>query len=108
MVQDVFMRLAALRDLGPIYCGQGLLFRIASNLMIDRTRRNTVRTRAKLDPDVNWLPGSAECSARSVTPAEHLHNCQTQDKNDTGQVEMPDRQTDGFQLFRCKGMKQQS
>src|SRR3546814_1039411 len=53
MVQDVFMRLAALRDLGPIYCGQGLLFRIASNLMLDRQRRNTVRTRAKLEQDVN-------------------------------------------------------
>src|SRR3546814_6024194 len=80
MVQDVFMRLAALRDLGPIYCGPGLLFRIASNLMLDRQRRNTVRTRAKLEQDVNWLPGRAARSARSVTPEEHLHNCQTPDK----------------------------
>src|SRR3546814_4931131 len=87
-------------------CSSDLLFRIASNLMLDRQRRNTVRTRAKLEQDVNWLPGSAECSARSVTPEEHLHNCQTLDKIAQVLGEMPDMMKDVFLLVRLEGMKQ--
>src|SRR3546814_2610207 len=84
-------------------CSSDLLFRIASNLMLDRQRRNTVRTRAKLEQDVNWLPGSAECSARSVTPEEHLHNCQTLDKIAQVLGEMPDMMKDVFLLVRLEG-----
>ena len=50
MVQEVFTRLLRSTDTEPIANPQAFLFRIASNLLLDRRRRNTVRQLNQHEP----------------------------------------------------------
>jgi RNA polymerase sigma factor (sigma-70 family) len=100
LVQDVFLRLAKLRDLSNIEQPEHYLFRTASSALRDRARRDAVRSKALHEGFDDLRHGTSALSPETI-----LHWSQAVGRMTQELRMMPTRSRDVFTLRALEGWK---